>query len=189
MSSNNLRALRSPLTTATRTVFPATVSSASLTVLLARNTSNLILPAFFGSNSAAAKRKAEAEAKRKAEAEAEAKRKAEAEAEAKRKADAEAAAKRKAEADAEAKRKADAERIRKEKEALAREIDAEAEVERRTKIKKLDDAFAAYEKDYNKRLDEALKPGSRMDPISLQQEYLLKRRAYQKARKKLENGK
>ena len=69
---------------------------------------------------------------------------------------------------------------------MAREIDADAERERRTKIKQLDDAFAAYTLDYHKRLDEALKPGARTDPVSLQQEYLLKKRAYKEARKKLE---
>ena len=63
------------------------------------------------------------------------------------------------------------------------------EVERRAKLKQLDDAFKAYEIDYNKRLNEALTPGSRMDPISLQQEYLLKKRAYWTARKKLEKRK
>ena len=138
------------------------------------------------------------EAKRKAEAEAEARRKAEAAAEAKRRADEEAEAKRLA--DEEAKRKAEEERRRKakaeaakrleeEKEALAREIDEENERERRKKLKQLDDDFAAYTLDYHKQLEEALKPGSRADPVSLQQEYLLKKRAYKESRKKLENGK
>ena len=60
-----------------------------------------------------------------------------------------------------------------------------AEKELRAKIKQLDDAFAAYTLDYHTRLDEALKPGARTDPVSLQQEYLLKKRAYREARKKL----
>ena len=89
------------------------------------------------------------------------------------------------EAAAKAAAKAAAERERKEKESLAREIDMEAEKELREKLKQLDDAFAAYTLDYHTRLDEALKPGARTDPVSLQQEYLLKKRAYREARKKL----
>ena len=72
---------------------------------------------------------------------------------------------------------------------MAREIDEENERERRKKLKQLDDDFAAYTLDYHKQLEEALKPGSRADPVSLQQEYLLKKRAYKESRKKLENGK
>ena len=124
----------------------------------------------------AAAEKAEAERRAREEAVAKAEKAA-----AERRAREETAAKAKAAAE-----KAAAERERKEKEALAREIDADAERERRTKIKQLDDAFAAYTLDYHKRLDEALKPGARTDPVSLQQEYLLKKRAYKEARKKLE---
>ena len=151
---------------------------------------------------AAARRKAEeeTEAKRKAEAEAEAKRKAEAEAvaaarrkaeaeaeaAARRKAEAEAEARRKAEAEAEARRKAEAEAeaSRKAKEVLTRAKQAEAA--RRTELKRIDDAWKAYKQAYDRRLDEALKPGSRIDPSPLQQEYLLKRRAYMESRKKLD---
>jgi len=150
---------------------------------------------------AAAKRKAEEE-KRKAEAEAEARRKAEA----KRKAEAEAAAaaKRKAEEEAEAKRKAEEEKRRAEAEAKqkaeaeaaakqkAKEIltrEKQLEAARRVEIKRIDDAWKAYQKAYNRRLDEALKPGSRIDPMPLQQEYLLKKRAYMETRKILEQEK
>ena len=89
----------------------------------------------------------------------------------------------------EARRKAEADHERKAKESLARARDEAAEAERRAKIKQLDDAFASYTLDYHKRLDEALKPGARTDPVSLQQEYLLKRRDYKEARKKLEKRK
>ncbi len=65
----------------------------------------------------------------------------------------------------------------------------DAEAVRRMKLKRLDDAWMVYKQDYNKRLDEALRPGSRMDPIPLQQEYIQKRNAYKAARKKLEQGK
>ena len=65
----------------------------------------------------------------------------------------------------------------------------DAETVRRMKLKRLDDAWTAYKQDYNKRLDEALRPGSRTDPRPLQQEYFQKRSAYKEARKKLEQGK
>ena len=65
----------------------------------------------------------------------------------------------------------------------------DAETERRMKLKRLDDAWTAYKQDYNMRLDEALRPGSRTDPRPLQQEYFQKRNAYKEARKKLEQGK
>jgi len=123
------------------------------------------------------KRKADEEAKRKAD---ETKRKADEEA--KRKADEEA----KRKADEEAKRKADEEAKAKQKakENLMRKKQAEAA--RRAELKRIDDAWKAYQKTYNRRVDEALKPGSRIDPIPLQQEYLLKKRAYMECRKKLE---
>lgn len=126
------------------------------------------------------KRKVEEANKRKAEEE-KAKRKAE---EAKRRAE---EAKRKADEDERI--KAEAERNRKEKEKLALEIDKEAEDRRLAEIKRLDSEFAAYTLEYNKRLDEALKPGSRTDPVSLQREFLIKRNAYREARKKLEKTK
>ena len=65
----------------------------------------------------------------------------------------------------------------------------DAEAVRRMKLKRLDDAWTAYKQNYNKRLDEALRPGSRTDPRPLQQEYFQKRSAYKEARKKLEQGK
>ena len=145
---------------------------------------------------AEAKRRADEEAESRRLAEQEAKRKAEADrlakAEAERLAKAEEErlrARKEAEAAAEAKRRAAAERERREKDALARAVDEETESERGAKLKQLDDAFAAYTLNYHKRLDEALKPGSRTDPVSLQQEYLLKKRAYKEARKKLEKRK
>ena len=151
---------------------------------------------------AEAKRKAEEE-KRKAEAEAAAKLKAQKlklEEDAKRKESEEAEAKRKAE---EAKRKAEEAKRKAEEDAAAKRISeekkhlaeaeakrkAEAEAARRTELKQIDDAWKAYKQAYNKRLDEALKPGSRIDPRPLQQEYLLKRRAYMESRKKLEQEK
>ena len=147
-------------------------------------------------NAEEAKRYAEEEAKRKAEearlkaeeqarlkAEEEERRKAE---EAKRKEEEKEARRR---AEEEKRQRAEAERERKEKEKLAREVDKEAQAERQKKLKQLDDAFAEYTLNYRKRLDEALKPGSRTDPVSLQQEFLVKRSAYREARKKLEKTK
>lgn len=94
-------------------------------------------------------------------------------------------------------KKAEADRIAREQEENARKLREQAEKERKAreeksqrerkaKLDKLDASFKEYTRQYREKLDEALKPGSRIDPVQLQQEWLIKKRAYQAARKKLE---
>lgn len=85
-----------------------------------------------------------------------------------------------------------AEREREAREAAARAAKEAAERERRAKesqlrakLRELDDAFAVYTIDYEKKRDDAVKPGSAIDPEKLQQDYLIRRKAYRAGRKKL----